>query len=141
MPWGARLRRYFLVGLVVIAPVGLTVFILRLIFDTIDDILGSPLRAALGFRIPGLGFVLLALVVLVVGWIVHQGGRAPRASLVEPGALPISPDRTDLQRREPNRAEHGGGASSPVSACSTGSVPNGRALVSRIRHSRRLPGS
>ncbi len=72
MPWGARLRRYFLVGLVVIAPVGLTVFILRLIFDTIDDILGSPLRAALGFRIPGLGFVLLALVVLVVGWIVHQ---------------------------------------------------------------------
>ncbi len=72
MPWGARLRRYFLVGLIVIAPVGLTVFILRLIFDTIDDILGSPLRAALGFRIPGLGFVLLALVVLVVGWIVHQ---------------------------------------------------------------------
>ena len=72
MPWGARLRRYFLVGLVVIAPVGLTVFILRLIFDTIDDILGSSLRAALGFRIPGLGFVLLALVVLVVGWIVHQ---------------------------------------------------------------------
>jgi uncharacterized membrane protein len=67
-----RLRRYFLVGLVVIAPVGVTVVVLRWIFETIDAILGRPLQAAIGFRIPGLGFILLGLVVLAVGWVVHH---------------------------------------------------------------------
>ncbi|MDH3495948.1 MAG: DUF502 domain-containing protein [Gemmatimonadota bacterium] len=67
-----RLRRYFFVGLIVIAPVGLTVLVLRWLFERIDAILGEPLQAALGFRVPGLGFLLLGLVVLVVGWIVHR---------------------------------------------------------------------
>jgi uncharacterized membrane protein len=67
-----RLRRYFLVGLVVIAPAGVTVVVLRWIFDRLDAILGGPIRATLGVRIPGLGFLLLGLVVLGVGWIVHQ---------------------------------------------------------------------
>jgi uncharacterized membrane protein len=67
-----RLRRYFLVGLVVIAPVGLTAVVLRWIFETVDAILGEPLQAALKVRIPGLGFVLLGLVVLGVGWVVHR---------------------------------------------------------------------
>lgn len=67
-----RLRRYFLVGLVVIAPVTVTVIVLRWIFETIDAILGRPLQAAIGFRIPGLGFILLGLLVLAVGWVVHN---------------------------------------------------------------------
>jgi uncharacterized membrane protein len=67
-----RLRRYFLVGLVVIAPVGVTVVVLRWIFERLDAILGRPIQAALGLRIPGLGFILLGLTVLAVGWIVHQ---------------------------------------------------------------------
>lgn len=71
-PRARRLRRYFLVGLVVIAPVGLTVFVLRWMFETLDAILGNPLRHALGFRIPGLGFLLLTVFVVLVGWIVHR---------------------------------------------------------------------
>jgi len=67
-----RLRRYFFVGLIVIAPVGVTVFVLKWIFDTVDAILGRPLQAALGFHVPGLGFLLLGLVVVTVGWIVHR---------------------------------------------------------------------
>ena len=66
-----RVRRYFLTGLVVMAPVGVTVVVLVWMFRTIDNILGDPLRAAIGFRIPGLGFLLLLLVVLLVGWAVH----------------------------------------------------------------------
>jgi len=66
-----RLRRYFLTGLVVLAPVGVTAVVLVWMFRTIDNILGEPLRAAIGFRIPGLGFVLLLLAVLLVGWAVH----------------------------------------------------------------------
>jgi uncharacterized membrane protein len=67
-----RLRRYFLVGLIVLAPAGVTVVVLRWIFERLDAILGGPIQAAIGFRIPGLGFILLGLVVLTVGWIVHQ---------------------------------------------------------------------
>jgi uncharacterized membrane protein len=46
--------------------------VLRWIFERLDAILGGPIQAAIGFRIPGLGFILLGLVVLVVGWVVHQ---------------------------------------------------------------------
>jgi uncharacterized membrane protein len=67
-----RLRRYFLVGLVVIAPVGLTVYILSWLFRTLDSILGTPLQNFLNLRVPGLGFLLLALFVLLVGWVVHR---------------------------------------------------------------------
>lgn len=66
-----KLRRYFFTGLIVIAPVGVTIVILVWLFRTIDDILGDPLRVAIGFRIPGLGIVLLVLVVTVVGWAVR----------------------------------------------------------------------
>jgi uncharacterized membrane protein len=66
-----RIRRYFFTGLIVMAPVGVTAVVLVWLFRTIDNILGDPLRAALGFRIPGLGFVLLLLAVLAVGWAVH----------------------------------------------------------------------
>jgi uncharacterized membrane protein len=45
--------------------------VLRWLFETIDAILGDPIQAALGFRIPGLGFLLLAAVVVLVGWVVH----------------------------------------------------------------------
>ena len=66
-----RLRRHFLTGLVVLAPVGVTVLVLMWMFRTIDSILGDPLRAAIGFGIPGLGFLLLLLAVLLVGWAVQ----------------------------------------------------------------------
>jgi uncharacterized membrane protein len=68
---GVLLRKYFLVGLIVIAPVGLTVFVLGWLFQTIDSILGNSLRVVFGFRIPGLGLVLLVFFLVFVGWIVH----------------------------------------------------------------------
>ena len=85
-----KLRRYFFTGLIVIAPVGVTAVVLVWLFGQIDNILGTPLRNLLGFRIPGLGLVLLVLVVLGVGWAVHRaagrqvltlGGDATRSTL------------------------------------------------------------
>jgi uncharacterized membrane protein len=69
--WARRIRRDFFTGLVVLAPVGVTVVVLTWMFRRIDDILGTPLRAALGVRIPGLGFLLLVLAVILVGWTVR----------------------------------------------------------------------
>ncbi len=51
---------------------GLTVWVLVLAFRAIDSILGGFLRGLLGFRIPGMGFILLLLLVLLVGWLVHM---------------------------------------------------------------------
>ena len=66
-----RIRRFFFTGLIVLAPVGVTAVILVWMFRTIDNILGEPLRAAIGLKIPGLGFVLLVVAVTLVGWAVH----------------------------------------------------------------------
>lgn len=66
-----RLRRYFLTGLVVLAPIGATVVILRWLFGTLDSILGDPLRSLMGVNVPGLGLVLLLICVLLLGWLAH----------------------------------------------------------------------
>jgi len=67
----ARLRRYFLTGIVVIAPVGVTVFVLGWIFTRLDAILGRVFTA-IGLRIPGLGFIVLLLVIVAAGWAAQQ---------------------------------------------------------------------
>jgi len=67
----ARLRRYFLTGIVVIAPVGVTVIVLWWIFARLDAILGRVFTA-IGLRIPGLGFIVLLLLVVAAGWAAQQ---------------------------------------------------------------------
>ncbi len=66
-----RLRRYFLTGLIVLAPLGATVVILVWLFEKLDAILGVSLQRLLGVHIPGLGLLLLALVILAIGWLAH----------------------------------------------------------------------
>ena len=67
----ARLRRYFLTGIVVMAPVGVTAFVLLWIFGRLDAIL-SPVFRVLGVRIPGLGLLVLVLIIVGTGWVAHQ---------------------------------------------------------------------
>jgi uncharacterized membrane protein len=56
-----RLANYFLRGLVLIAPVAITVYVCVWIFRRIDGLLGLP--------IPGLGFLLTLAVITVVGFL------------------------------------------------------------------------
>jgi uncharacterized membrane protein len=71
-PWRRAVRRNFLTGLIVIAPVGLTAWVLWSIFRYLDGLLGDPIQGLVGFPIPGLGFLLLFLVLVVVGWTVRR---------------------------------------------------------------------
>jgi uncharacterized membrane protein len=64
-----RLRRYFVTGLIVIAPVGVTAYILVWLFQRLDPILGRYLPAIAGRQIPGLGLLALGLIVVFIGWI------------------------------------------------------------------------
>lgn len=66
---GERVRRYLVLGLVVIAPLGVTAFVLRWLFERIDVIFGRYLPPIAGIRWPGLGIVALVALLLLVGWI------------------------------------------------------------------------
>ena len=67
-----KLKRYFITGLLTILPIFLTLYILIIIFRLIDNIFGkiinSYLKAAFGFSIPGLGFIMAILIILVTGF-------------------------------------------------------------------------
>lgn len=63
-----RVRRYLVTGLIVIAPVGVTAYILLWLFQRLDPILGRHLPA-LGIRqLPGLGLLALLVILVLVGW-------------------------------------------------------------------------
>ncbi|MFA6350485.1 MAG: DUF502 domain-containing protein [Candidatus Omnitrophota bacterium] len=71
-----KLKRYFITGLLTILPIFLTLAILFIIFRLIDNVIGkiinSYLKTAFGFSIPGLGFILVILIILVTGFVVSH---------------------------------------------------------------------
>jgi uncharacterized membrane protein len=67
-----RIRRYFIAGLLVWLPVGATILVFTLALALVDRLLfllPPPWRpeALLGFRIPGLGLILVLIVFVVTG--------------------------------------------------------------------------
>jgi len=73
-----RLLQFFLQGLVVIAPIGVTIYAVYFLFTTVDGILPnivyklSPEMIGVDAngepkRIPGLGFVIVILIVILIG--------------------------------------------------------------------------
>jgi len=69
----SKIKRYFASGLLVTLPVFVTFYILFVAARFIDGIWGKVinyyLRKELGFTIPGLGFILAILTVLIVGFV------------------------------------------------------------------------
>ncbi len=66
------MKRYFVTGLLIWVPLGITLWVLNLLIGTMDQSLlllpdaWQP-QAWLGFRIPGLGVILTLLVILITG--------------------------------------------------------------------------
>jgi uncharacterized membrane protein len=63
------IKTWFLSGISVILPIGLTVFVLVKLFNFIDGILQEFVVEAFGHVVPGLGLILVVLIVLLVGMI------------------------------------------------------------------------
>jgi uncharacterized membrane protein len=68
----ATLRRYFVAGLLVWIPLGITLWVLKLLADLMDEsltLLPTNVRteALLGFHVPGLGIILTVAIVLATG--------------------------------------------------------------------------
>lgn len=66
---GRALRRYFLTGLVVLAPLTVTLYVLVTGFEIVDSVLGNLLTRALGRPIPGIGAAAALAVTFGVGLI------------------------------------------------------------------------
>ncbi len=67
-PFWARVRRYYIAGLFVLAPTALTAWVVWGLFTFFDNILGHELRAQ-GISVFGLGFVLLNFLLLFLGFV------------------------------------------------------------------------
>ncbi|MCP9439356.1 MAG: DUF502 domain-containing protein [Nitrospira sp.] len=62
------LKRYFLTGLLVVIPIWGTILILKTLFVTVDSILGDTVaRLAPSHYVPGLGIVMLVILIFSVG--------------------------------------------------------------------------
>ncbi|MDP8260596.1 MAG: DUF502 domain-containing protein [Candidatus Gygaella obscura] len=69
------LRKHFLTGLLAVVPVFLTIYVLVIIFQFIDNLTGrfinSYIRSQLGFYIPGLGFIIFFIFIFLVGFVAN----------------------------------------------------------------------
>ncbi|MEI8173313.1 MAG: DUF502 domain-containing protein [Deltaproteobacteria bacterium] len=70
----SKLKKIFITGLAVIIPIGLTLYILVFLIDTMDNLLKIvPIRyqpeVLLGFRIPGLGVIVTVILIFICGLI------------------------------------------------------------------------
>lgn len=68
----STLRRYFVAGLLVWIPLGITLWVLKLLVDVMDQsllLVPADFRsdALFGFHVPGLGIILTLAIVLVTG--------------------------------------------------------------------------
>ena len=61
------IKKNFITGLLVVVPVGVTVFVLKALLIWIDSILGDLERDLLGHYYPGLGIVTLLLLIFIIG--------------------------------------------------------------------------
>jgi uncharacterized membrane protein len=65
--WKLSLKRYFLTGLLVVVPIWGTILVLKTLFVTFDGLLGDLPDRYVTRRYPGLGILLLLIVILVAG--------------------------------------------------------------------------
>lgn len=60
---------WFLQGLLFIAPVALTIYILVISFNFVDGILTGIISEVIGFKIPGLGLVVIIFGITLIGFL------------------------------------------------------------------------
>lgn len=71
----AAFRRYLITGLLVWAPLGITILVIKLVIDLLDQsliLLPPPLRPEnlFGISVPGLGILISAIIILLTGFMV-----------------------------------------------------------------------
>jgi uncharacterized membrane protein len=65
--WSLRVRRWFIAGLVLLAPLYVTLFVLHWIFEYLDGPVRNAIRDATGYDWPGIGVVATLLLIMISG--------------------------------------------------------------------------
>jgi uncharacterized membrane protein len=64
-----KIFRYFLQGLLLVAPAGITIYIVYWVFDLIDGPIRNAVDRVFHLHIPGIGLVVTFTVIALLGWI------------------------------------------------------------------------
>lgn len=67
-----KIRNIFISGLVVVLPIGITLWVLKMIFDKMDALLSSQIKYFTKETIPGLGVLAVILIVFIIGLIANN---------------------------------------------------------------------
>src|SRR5690349_2931846 len=73
-------RRIFVTGLLVVLPVFITVWLLKFVFNTLDDPIALVIQRIAGQPLPGLGLLIMLAAIFVVGLLANNivGARLVR---------------------------------------------------------------
>jgi uncharacterized membrane protein len=61
------IKRWFVAGILILVPAVVTYLVLAFLFEKVDSLLHPALDKLLGYQIPGLGILILVLVILLLG--------------------------------------------------------------------------
>jgi len=64
-----RLTSYFLQGLLYLAPISITIYVIYLVFDFSDNILQESLKKLIGHQVTGLGILIMILFLTLLGYV------------------------------------------------------------------------
>ena len=64
-----RITSYFLQGLLYVAPISVTVYVIYIIFDFTDNLLQHLLQLLIGRQIPGVGILIILLFLTLLGYV------------------------------------------------------------------------
>lgn len=78
-----KFTSYFLQGLLYSAPLGLTFYVIFAAFGLVDDILKPPIESILKIHIPGLGLLLMVILITLVGIIGQSVVAQPIKAVIE----------------------------------------------------------
>jgi uncharacterized membrane protein len=78
-----RIFSYFLQGLLIISPLAITGYIIYRVFYFVDGLLIDQLTKLIGFKIPGIGIILIFVILTLLGLIAHTIIARPFRSLYE----------------------------------------------------------
>jgi uncharacterized membrane protein len=86
-----KVFEYFLQGLLYMAPLGVTVYVIYLAFGMVDGLSQEYINDIIGFKIPGLGIILLFVVITLAGFFGQRLISQPIKVIVEKmlGKAPI----------------------------------------------------
>jgi len=68
MKFWKNIINYFMQGLLFLVPITLTIWVVVVVFNYLDS-LTKPISEFLGFEIPGLGLVILAVTIIIIGFL------------------------------------------------------------------------